>query len=109
MTHKILQLRNEREKFRKLLKIHPFDQKIEQNYKNFRNAVINEISEAKKNYYQNEYEQCKSNTNEKWKFINKMLNRQSSTDSITQCLENGNEKVTSPQEIAETFNIFSLI
>ena len=61
--------------------------------------MINEISEAKKNYYQNEYEQCKSNTNEKWKFINKMLNRQCSIDSIPQCLENGNEKVTSPQEI----------
>ena len=39
MTHEILQLRNEREKFRKLLKIHPFDQKVEQNYKKFRNAV----------------------------------------------------------------------
>ena len=75
-------------------------------YNKFRNAVINEISEAKKNYYQNEYEQCKSNTNEKWKFINKMLNRQCSIDSIPQCLENGNEKVTSPQEIADTFNVF---
>ena len=67
--------------------------------------MINEISEGKRNY-QNEYEQCKSNTNEKWKFINKMLNRQSSIDSIPQCLENGNEKVTSPQEIADTFNGF---
>ena len=91
MTHEISQLRNERAKFQKLLKIHPFDQKVELNYKKFRNAVINKISEAKKNYYQNEYEQCKSNTNEKWKFINKMLNRQCSIDSIPQCLENGNE------------------
>ena len=40
------------------------------------------------------------------KFINKMLNRQCSIDSIPQCLENGNEKVTSPQEIADTFNVF---
>ena len=37
-----------------------------------------------------------------------MLNRQSSIDSIPQCLENGNEKVhvTSPQEIADTCNVF---
>ena len=68
--------------------------------------MINEISVTERNYYQNEYEQCKSNTNEKCKFINKMLNRQSSTDSIPQCLENGNEKVTSPQEIADTFEFF---
>ena len=68
--------------------------------------MINEISEAKKNYYQNEYEQCKFNTNEKWKFINKMLNCQSSIDSIPQCLENGNEKQTSPQGIADTFHVF---
>ena len=69
--------------------------------------MINEISEAKKNYYQNEYEQCKFNTNEKWKFINKMLNCQSSIDCIPLCFENGNEKQTSPRQgIADTFHVF---
>ena len=68
--------------------------------------MINKISEAKKNYYQNEYEQCKCNTNEKWKFINKMLNCQSSIDSIPLCLVNGNEKQTSPQGTADTFHVF---
>ena len=106
MTNEISNLIAEREKFRKLAKQHPYDMKIEKSFKRYRNAVINEISKAKKSYYKAEFELCKSNANEKWKFVNNILNRKSVLDPTPSFLEIGDKKIRSLPEIANTFNCF---
>ena len=106
MSHAITKKIEQREKFRKLCNTYPFDKKIERKYKHFRNSVKNDISKAKKAYYQAEFEQCKTNSNEKWKFLNKVLNKNKTIDPIPSFLDNNNEKTSSVPEMADIFNSF---
>ena len=49
-------------------------------FSKFRNVVEDKIKEAKVEFYKNKFETVKSNTNEKWRFINKIFNRDKKTD-----------------------------
>jgi len=71
MSSKLFKLISKRSRLHKQSKREPFNTKLISQYRSFRNFVTNEITAAKTQFYTNEYEKCKTNINEKWKFINK--------------------------------------
>ena len=62
------------------------------------------LRKAKTEYYKNEFEEAKSNPNEKWMFINRILNRNKNSREATSCLEMDGQKMSSPKEISGCFN-----
>ena len=66
--------------------------------------MSNEIRLVKLEHYKKEYERCKTNQNEKWVFINKLLNKNIGKTSELPCLEHKGQKVTNQTAIADIFN-----
>ena len=104
MTGQLAALMEKRDKYRKSTLKCPYDNKLLCKYKKLRNAADREICKAKHSYYQNQYEQCKSNTNEKWNFINKVLDRKNKNETTPSHLMVDGEKISTLQEIDDTFN-----
>ena len=73
MTNKIHKLMEERLEFYKQTEEEPFNKVSLDKYIKFRKSSTMAIKSAKKEFYKSECENCKSNQNEKWNFINKML------------------------------------
>ena len=64
------------------------------------------LRKAKSEFYKNEFEEAKSNFNENWTFINRILHRNKNSREATSCLEVNGQKMSSPKEISECFNNF---
>ena len=64
------------------------------------------LRKAKTEFYKNEFEEAKSNFNENWTFINRILHRNKNSREATSCLEVNGQKMSSPKEISECFNNF---
>ena len=75
MNHHLFKLINKRRKLHIKCKKEPFNTPLHTFYHSFRNSVTNEIKTAKTKFYKKEFDKCKNNQNEKWKFINKLLNK----------------------------------
>lgn len=104
MNNHLLKQINKRRKLHIKCKKEPFNTSLHTFYHSFRNSVTSEIKIAKTNYYKNEFKKCKNNENEKWKFINKLLNKDSKkSDSPTSLVKHG-KLLTDSQEIADTLN-----
>ena len=80
MTNEIYTLIHKCEKYLRLSRDEPFHSKIQKQFSKFRNVVADKIKEAKVEFYKNKFESVKSNTNEKWRYINTILNRDKKTD-----------------------------
>ena len=106
MTHKIFKLIQQRESYKKKVKDEPFNGKLSNKFTKFKNMTADAVKNAKTEYYKNEFEEAKSNTNEKWTFSNRILNRNKNMSVATSCLEVDGQKVSSPTEISESFNNF---
>ena len=104
MTMKLIDLIKKRTKMHNKSKKEPFNEKLKRDYHTFRNFVTNQIKFMKTNYYKAEYEKCKSNQNEKWLFIKRLLNKPSNKLNSPSILEEGGEIINNQLDIAESFN-----
>ena len=105
MTNKLHSLTQERTLLHRKTKSEPFNIVLKKKYQKFRNFVSNQIKYAKRDYFAQEFESCKNNTNEKWKFIKKIITKNETDDSISMIKKDGSE-ITDPTEIVENFNHF---
>ena len=104
MTCKLLELTQKRTEMHRKLSKQPFNSDLKANYTKFRNFVTSEINDAKRKFYQNEYNNCKNNNNDKWKFINKVI-RKKSDDTVTPSLKNDDgDLISEPLKICNVFN-----
>lgn len=106
MTLKIFKFIQQREKLARKLKDEPFNSKLLQKYSKIKNLTCNIIKDAKIEFYKTEFENVKSNQNEKWAFVNRLLNRKADKSSTPSCIETNGQRYTSENEIAECFNEF---
>ena len=107
MTSELFKLREKRTKLHIQAKREPFNKTLQENYKSFRNFVTCQINNAKKNYYKNEFSNCKTNQNEKWRFINEVLNRKKPLKENTIILQkNSGELIENQYDVANSFNMF---
>lgn len=74
MSKSLFKMINSRNKLHSKARTKPNNLELQRKYRKFRNYVTNEIRIAQRNYYEQEFEKCQTNPNEKWKFIKKLLN-----------------------------------
>ena len=72
-------------------------------YRKFCNVTKKSITLAKKNYYLNKFDACKSNTSETWKCVNS-ISKQAKNISKFSKIETDNGMITDPESIANSFN-----
>ena len=81
-------------------------------YKKYRNVLTTVLRTAKQMYYNNQFERDKKDSKKTWKHINELLNKKCSVQNDMKVEElvrnesNENVKVTSSNDIANTFNDF---
>ena len=108
MTDELFDLSAKRTRLHNKAKSEPLNEKLQNDYKAFRNMVTNKIAAAKKKYFSDKYENCRGNQNEKWRFVKQILNKNSSNE------DNQNIKLRShdgslmedQNEIVNSFNNF---
>ena len=106
MTSELFNLREKRTKLHIKSKQEPFNADLQKSYRSFRNLVTSKINRAKSDYYKKEFTNCQSNQNEKWRFINKILNRNSHTENSIALRDQSGAVINDKQVIANTFNSF---
>ena len=104
MNRRLLKLVSQRSKLHKQSKREPFNASLLQKYRKYRNYVTSQIFHAKSEFYRMEYEKCRSNINEKWKFVNKVIRQDFSNSAAPKRIKAGDKDVTNPLELAECFN-----
>ena len=82
-------------------------------YKKYRNILTTVLRTAKQMYYNNQFERDKKDSKKTWKHINELLNKKCSVQNdmkVEELVRNKsndeNVKVTSSNDIANTFNDF---
>ena len=75
-------------------------------YKQFRNRANNEIKRAKRLYFTNNLELHKRDMKKTWKLINDLNSRHCRTTSYIKEIKIDDQIVTSPNQMAETFNTY---
>ena len=106
MTSEIFQLREKRTSLHIKSKKEPFNTDLQKKYKSFRNFVTTKIRNAKSEYYKNQFSNCKSNQNEKWRFVNTILNRNAQSENHV-ILRDKSGSICENQHInADIFNKF---
>ena len=103
MTGQLFELITKRKQMHDKVKKQPYDSKLKTEYSKFRNFVTSEISAAKRKFYQCKFEDCKGNNNDKWKFINNLLNKKN-YDSTPTSLDDNGEITSDPTKICNIFN-----
>ena len=104
MNSSLFKLIARRSRMHKQLKSQPFNTRFKNQYKTFRNFVTLEIKKAKINFYSNEFKNCCTNQNEKWKFINRLLKKDFKTNLGPQVLSYNNKIIVNANQISECFN-----
>ena len=73
-------------------------------YKQFRNRVVNEIRQSKKNYYQEYFHENKSNMKMLWKGIKNIISLKPKTcDAFSHLVSDDGKKISEPVSIANEF------
>ena len=76
-------------------------------FKLFRNRVVNELKESKKNYYHHYFDENKSNMKMLWKGIKSIVNlKANNLDTISHLTDNNGSEIKDPSTIANQFNHF---
>ena len=84
----------------------PFNTDLQKKYKSFRNFVTTKIRNAKSEYYKNQFSNCKSNQNEKWRFVNTILNRNAQSEKHVILRDNSGSICENQHINADKFNQF---
>ena len=77
----------------------------EQNYKAYKNKLVNLLKIAKKRYYVNLFNNYKSNTKKLWHAINSLTKNKTRHAKISNIIMNG-KNLINPSDISEGFNKF---
>ena len=104
MTIRLFRLIKKRSKLHIQFKREPFNSNLAEKYRKFRNFLTNEIKSTKTQFYNIEYEKCRGNVNEKWKFVNKILKGDFSSAMGPTELNIGNKVITDLRDISEAMN-----
>ena len=75
-------------------------------YTKLKKFCTKHIKLAKRKYYDNYFQQYCNDGRKKWQMVNKLLNRNSKSKIGITKLKKGDNEVTNPKDIAETFNDF---
>ena len=74
-------------------------------YKQFQNRIVNEITESKKNYYHQYFDENKNNMKKLWKGIKSIISiKPGNFDTVGFLKEGHGSKIVDPVEIANEFN-----
>lgn len=91
----------------KLVKTHPENINLLNYYRRYRNKLQLDIKMLKDNYYRQQFENCKNDTNTTWKLI-KTITGQNKDNNRDIKLEKDNRAITDSLAIANEFNTFFL-
>ena len=109
INHTIIEAMSERDKLHKdfLTETNPtVRNEKHQFYKTKRNMVTSQLRNAKKEYFNDFFEEHQNNIKETWKGIRNLINvSKKSTTNINKLMENGKE-ITNPMEMADILNRF---
>ena len=86
MTQESFKVMQQRENYRKKVKDEPVNSKPSKKFLKYKNLTADALRKAETEYYKNEFEEAKYNPNEKWTFINRILNRNKNSSEATSCL-----------------------
>ena len=76
-------------------------------FKQFRNRVVNELRESKKNYYHHFFEENKNNMKMLWTGIKNIVSLKSNNlDTISYLMDNKGSRIYDPGRMANEFNHF---
>ena len=76
-------------------------------FKQFRNRVVNELRESKKNYYHHFFEENKNNMKMLWTGIKNIVSLKSNNlDTISYLMDNKGSRIYDPGKMANEFNHF---
>ena len=89
----------------KMFKNFKIGQISENEYKSYKNRLVNLLKTAKKRYYINLFNNFKTNTRKLWHALNKLTGKNYRQSKIDNLIVN-NEVIYKPREISETFNNF---
>ena len=110
MTPTLYSLLQKRSQLHAMTKKEPFNDTLKTKYCKFRNYVSNTIKSAKTSYLSKKFEECKSNNNEKWKFITNLITKKDTEQSPSLIKKQDDAgttiEITEPSEIVESFNEF---
>lgn len=82
----------------------PYNTRLLNYYRRYRNCLINEISLVKANYYQETFNSIKGNSRDTWNTINNLIGRSASDRVIKMIKLDSNEIITDKLEIANKLN-----
>ena len=107
MTTQLLKLTTQRTRLHQKFRNEPMNEQLAKRYRNFRNYVTGCVSKAKREFYQDRYNQCKDNVHTKWRFLKSLVGK-------TKPLSEDVIKLTSPDgssledelAVAEQLNTF---
>jgi hypothetical protein len=75
-------------------------------YKSYKNKLIHIIRIAKKKYYSEQIENCKSNIKQTWDVIKDLLSKNKCKSSYPESFKKENTTISKEDEIAKEFNNF---
>lgn len=82
----------------------PYNAKLSQYYKRYRNNLKKEIASAKTNYYQEIFNQARENNSGKWNIVNRLLGVNNTGKEIKLLKTEGGQVLTDKSEIADKLN-----
>ena len=107
MSENLRELVKKRKDFHDRSRLAPFDIKLQENYRSFRNFVSQQIHTAKISYFKKEFNNCKADQVKRWKFIKMMITGSDKSKDSTITLKTNDQSLSkNSQEVAEIFNTF---
>ena len=74
------------------------------NFKNLKNDITHDTRMSKKNYYRKYFSEHKNNLQKIWKGIKEIINIKSKNFDHPTCIQDGDQNLTDPKMIANSFN-----
>ena len=75
----------------------------ESRYKKYKNKLTHLIKIAKKQYYEEKFEEVKNNHKATWRLINEVINKRKARPSFPSSFKSGNNILSDPSDIANSF------
>ena len=105
MSDELNALSRKRKKLHDNCKLQPFNTKLHEQYRAFRNFVSAKIAETRNAHFKTEFTNCKDNQVRRWRFIKKVLNRNEKTENCDIRLKSENDTLLeNPLQVSEAFN-----
>lgn len=107
MTDRLYEGIRRKQKLYKLMTARPYNDKLKDYYRSFKNKLKVNIRKAKEEYYLKTFEDCAGNSREQWKVVNNLIGEGPLKKEIIE-IETNTEILTNKLEIVNEFNKFFL-